>query len=68
MDAARVEQFLANAAECRRLAEQASSPEYKERWLKIADDWVRLAEATEADDLTLVQDLATRQRSKPAPG
>ena len=68
IDIARADQFRKSADECRELAGQSTSPEHKERWLKIADDWLRLAEAVEANDLTLVQDLATQQSLKRASG
>ena len=61
IDNARADQFWKNADECRQLAGQSTSPDHKERWLKIADDWLRLADALEANDLTLVQDLGTPQ-------
>jgi hypothetical protein len=39
------ERYRAEADECRLLAEQASSPIDKEAWLRLATDWLKLAEA-----------------------
>ena len=42
-----VERFRSQAKECRRLAERTTSPIDKEAWLRLAEDWIKLAEKTE---------------------
>jgi hypothetical protein len=42
-----VQRFRSEAKECRRLAEQATSPIDKQAWLRLAEDWIKLAEETE---------------------
>jgi hypothetical protein len=39
------EKFCRNALECRRKAQEAAKPEDEEAWLKLADDWSKLAQA-----------------------
>lgn len=41
------DEYLRNARECRALAEQATSPEIKADWLRLAAKWESLASATE---------------------
>ena len=41
------ERFRGEAKECRRLAERATSPIDKEAWLRLAEDWFKLAEEAE---------------------
>ena len=42
-----VERFRSEAKECRRLAERATCPIDKEAWLRLAEDWTKLAEEAE---------------------
>ena len=42
-----IERFRQQAEECRREAEKAVSPLDKEAWLKLAADWLRLAQDVE---------------------
>ena len=42
-----VQRFRSEAKECRRLAEQATSRIDKQAWLRLAEDWIKLAEETE---------------------
>jgi hypothetical protein len=42
------ERFRQQAEECRREAKKAISPLDKEAWLKLAADWLRLAQDIEA--------------------
>ena len=42
------DKFRREAAECRRNAEQARTPIDREAWLRLAEDWVKLARG---DDL-----------------
>jgi hypothetical protein len=42
------EEFRKQAEECRQLAEQTISPLDKEAWLRLADEWMRLAREAEA--------------------
>jgi hypothetical protein len=42
-----VQRFRGEAKECRRLAERANSPIDKEAWLRLAEDWIKLAEEAE---------------------
>jgi hypothetical protein len=42
------ERFRTEAEECRELAEKAISQFDKEAWLRLAADWTKLAQATEA--------------------
>jgi hypothetical protein len=39
--------YLREAEECRRNAERASRPIDREAWLRLAADWVKLAEGAE---------------------
>jgi hypothetical protein len=51
---------------CRREAAEAASPEHKDAWLKLADDWSKLAVACrklETVDELLCGDRNTRQRT-----
>jgi hypothetical protein len=43
-----VERFGKNADVCRHRADQALKPENKARWLKISEDWQKLAEEVDA--------------------
>jgi hypothetical protein len=40
------EDFRKNAADCRDLAKEATDPTQKAQWLKLADEWLRVAEAS----------------------
>jgi hypothetical protein len=40
--------FRKNAGECRLFASKALSPEEKAQWLKLADEWTRMADAARA--------------------
>ena len=40
-----VERFRNEARECRQLAERATNPIDKQAWLRLAEDWIKLAEA-----------------------
>jgi hypothetical protein len=42
-----VQRFRSEAKGCHRLAEQATSPIDKQAWLRLAEDWIKLAEETE---------------------
>jgi hypothetical protein len=39
-----VERFRSEAQECRQLAERTINPVDKEAWLRLAEDWIKLAE------------------------
>jgi len=39
------ERYRAESEECRRFAEQATSPLDKEAWLRLAAEWLKLAES-----------------------
>jgi hypothetical protein len=41
------ERFRAEAEECRQQAEKAINPLDKEAWLKLAAEWIRLAQDAE---------------------
>ena len=41
------DRFHAEANECRRMAESASSPSVKAEWLRLADEWIRLAQSAQ---------------------
>lgn len=43
-----VDQFRIQAEECRQLAEQSTNSVDREAWLKLADDWITLAQDIEA--------------------
>jgi hypothetical protein len=47
-DAAR---FRVEAEDCRKLAEAAKNPADKEAWLRLAGDWIKIAEGVEEDQL-----------------
>jgi hypothetical protein len=38
------DRFRQEAEECRRFAERSASPLDKEAWLRLAGDWIKLAE------------------------
>jgi hypothetical protein len=42
-----VERFRSEAKECRQRAERATSPIDKQAWLRLAEDWIKLAEEAE---------------------
>jgi hypothetical protein len=39
------ERFRGEADECRQMAEGASSPHTKAEWLRLADEWTKLAQS-----------------------
>jgi hypothetical protein len=41
------ERFRKEAEECRELAEKAMSPLDKEAWVRLAEDWLKLAQEAE---------------------
>jgi hypothetical protein len=41
------ERFRQEADECRKLAERSASQFDKEAWLRLASDWIKLAESAE---------------------
>jgi hypothetical protein len=43
----RADDFRRNAAECHEQAARSLAPRDKQQWLKIAEHWLKLAEATE---------------------
>jgi hypothetical protein len=43
-----VDRFRIQAEECRQLAEQSTNSVDREAWLKLADDWITLAQDIEA--------------------
>ncbi len=45
----REDEFRRNADECRQQAERAINPLDKERWLKIAEHWLKMAQEAESD-------------------
>lgn len=45
----RVDACRRSAEDCRRQAAQAFNPSDRERWLRIAEEWLQLAEAAEAE-------------------
>jgi hypothetical protein len=42
-----IERFRAQADECRAQAERAMNPLDKERWLRLAGDWIKMAQDAE---------------------
>ena len=42
------DRFRKQADECREQAERSISPLDKERWLRLAGDWIRMAQDAEA--------------------
>jgi hypothetical protein len=42
------EKLLKQAEECRRQAAKALNDHYKEEWLRMADEWIRLAQSIES--------------------
>jgi len=40
----KTDKFRREAAECRRNADQATNPNDGEAWLRLADDWMKLAQ------------------------
>ena len=42
------EKFLKEAEECHRQAAKALNDYYKEDWLRMADEWIRLAQSIES--------------------
>lgn len=48
MTATEADEFLKQAEEYRQLAERTISPLDKEAWLRLADEWTRLAREAEA--------------------
>jgi hypothetical protein len=46
MSDAEVVRFRAQAEECRQQAERAISPLDKEAWLRLAGEWIKLAQAS----------------------
>jgi site-specific recombinase len=42
------DRYRIEAEECRRLAEQAIEHQDKEAWLRLAADWLRLAEGADS--------------------
>jgi hypothetical protein len=53
----RAEACRSSAEDCRRQAARALNPSDRERWLRIAQEWIQLAEAAEAE-----AQVATRVR------
>ncbi|WFU38710.1 hypothetical protein QA640_30415 [Bradyrhizobium sp. CB82] len=47
MTATDAAQFRKEAEECQRLADRAMSETERDAWLRLADDWTKLAEAAE---------------------
>jgi hypothetical protein len=45
-----ISRFQRQADECRELAERARNPRDKQAWLRLAGDWIRLAQTTEERD------------------
>jgi hypothetical protein len=58
----RADEFRKNADECRRQAELSLNPLDKERWLKIAEHWLQMAQ--EADDPSKELASYMKQHSK----
>ena len=46
----RADEYRRNAAECHEQAARSFAPRDKEQWLKIAEQWWILAEATEQSE------------------
>jgi hypothetical protein len=46
------EEYRRNADDCRRQAEKSLNPLDKERWLKIAEHWLMMAQESDADPRT----------------
>ena len=42
------EKLLKEAEECRRQAAKALKDHYKEEWLRMADEWIRLVQSIES--------------------
>jgi hypothetical protein len=41
------DEYRKNADDCREQAAKALSPLHKERWLKLAEEWLKLAKSAE---------------------
>ena len=41
-------QFRKEAEECRALAEKATSPQDRDEWLRLAAEWIKLAQEAES--------------------
>jgi hypothetical protein len=41
------EKFHKEAEECRQMAKQAANPQDKEAWVRLAEDWLKLAQEAE---------------------
>jgi hypothetical protein len=46
----RADEYRQNAVECHEQAAKSIAPHDKQQWLKIAEHWVKLAEATEQSE------------------
>jgi hypothetical protein len=46
-----VDEFRKNAIECQQQAEKSLTPHDRQQWLKIAEHWLKLADATEQSGL-----------------
>lgn len=44
--------FREEADECRKLAQKARTPRDKEAWLRLAGDWLKLADAIDGSSTT----------------
>ena len=62
----RADEFRKNANECRQQAAKAFNPLDKERWLKIAEHWLRMAQEADAPPITGGADDAAKARKNPA--
>jgi hypothetical protein len=44
----RTDEYRQKAEDCRRFAEQSANPEQKAFWLHAAEDWIKLADLSQA--------------------
>ena len=59
----RAEEFRKNADKCRQQAAKAINHLDKERWLKIAEHWLQMAQEAEADPDTKIDRHAPNPRA-----
>ena len=61
-----VERFRSEAKQCRQLAERATNAIDMEAWLRLAEDWIKLAEETEKKRSALWQQMESTSQMKEA--
>ena len=58
-------EYLREADECKRWAEQTRNHDYRERWLQLAGKWLELAQdaTSEAAGLTVIHGGSSREQA-----